>query len=87
MIRGEEDEPLVHHAGVFLQGLTRTLYSSPHVGNTLTAKGRLQKKKKISEKWLGIGVPPHFSPKFFFSKMTQNGLKWILNTTCKNVTF
>ena len=24
---------------------------------------------------------PHFSPKIFFSKMTQNGLEWILNTT------
>ena len=29
-----------------------------------------------------IGVPtPHFSP-----KMTQNGLKWILNISLKNVT-
>ena len=42
---------------------------------------------EIGEKWLSIGVPPHFSPKFFFSKMTQNGLKWILNTTLVNVTF
>ena len=42
---------------------------------------------KIGEKWLSIGVPPHFSPKNFFSKMTQNGLKWILNTTLVNVTF
>ena len=24
-------------------------------------------------------TPPLFSPKFFFTKMTQNGLKWILN--------
>ena len=31
--------------------------------------------------------PPLFSPKFFFTKMTQNGLKWILNATLKNVTF
>ena len=31
--------------------------------------------------------PPHFHPKFFLTKMTQNGLKWILNTTLKNVKF
>ena len=31
--------------------------------------------------------PPIFSPEFFFTKMTQNGLKWILNTTLKIVTF
>ena len=31
--------------------------------------------------------PPHFHPKFFLTKMTQNGLKWILNTTLKIVTF
>ena len=31
--------------------------------------------------------PPFFSPEIFFTKMTQNGLKWILNTTLKNVTF
>ena len=42
---------------------------------------------KIGEKWLSIGVPPHFSPKNFFSKMTQNCLKWILNTTFKKLTF
>ena len=28
-----------------------------------------------------------FSPEIFFTKMTQNGLKWILNTTFENVTF
>ena len=33
------------------------------------------------------GGTPHFSPKIFFCKMTQNGLKWILNTTLENVTF
>ena len=27
---------------------------------------------------------PPFSPKNIFTKMTQNGLKWILNTTLKN---
>ena len=32
------------------------------------------------------GTPPFFT-QIFFSKMTQNGLKWILNTTCKNMTF
>ena len=31
--------------------------------------------------------PPIFSPENFFTKMTQNDLKWILNTTFKNVTF
>ena len=31
--------------------------------------------------------PPHFHPKFYLTKMTQNGLKWILNTTLKIVTF
>ena len=31
--------------------------------------------------------PPLFSPKFFFTKMTQNGLKWILNITLKTVKF
>ena len=25
--------------------------------------------------------PPYFHPKFCLTKMTQNGLKWILNTT------
>ena len=40
---------------------------------------------KIAEKWLSIGTPPFFSPKFFFTKMTQNGLKWILNITFKTV--
>ena len=32
-------------------------------------------------------APPFFHPNFFFTKMTQNGLKWILNTTLKIVTF
>ena len=33
-------------------------------------------------------LDPHpFFTQFFFTKMTQNGLKWILNTTLKNVTF
>ena len=31
--------------------------------------------------------PPFFSPKIFFTKMTQNGLKWILNITFKTVKF
>ena len=31
--------------------------------------------------------PPLFSPKFFFTKMAQNGLKWILNMTLKTVKF
>ena len=31
------------------------------------------------------GTPPLFSPKIFFTKMTQNGLKWILNTTLKSM--
>ena len=42
---------------------------------------------KIAGKWLSIGPPPLFSPKIFFNKMTQNGLKWILNATLKSVTF
>ena len=33
------------------------------------------------------GTPPFFSPKIFFNKMTQNGLKWILNTTLKSMQF
>ena len=33
------------------------------------------------------GTPPLFSPKIFFTKMTQNGLKWILNTTLKSMKF
>ena len=32
-------------------------------------------------------TPPHFHPKNFFAKMTQNGLKWILNTTSKSMEF
>ena len=32
------------------------------------------------------GTPPFFT-QIFVSKMTQSGLKWILNTTCKNMTF
>ena len=28
-----------------------------------------------------------FSPKYFFTMMTQNGLKWILNITLKTVKF
>ena len=31
--------------------------------------------------------PPIFSPEIFFNKMTQNGLKWILNTTSKSMEF
>ena len=31
--------------------------------------------------------PPHFSPEIFFNKITQNGLKWILNTTLKSEIF
>ena len=42
---------------------------------------------KIGEKMTKYGTPPIFSPEIFFTKMTQNGLKWILNTTFKNVTF
>ena len=34
-----------------------------------------------------ITGPPVFSPNIFFTKMTQNGLKWILNITFKTVTF
>ena len=34
-----------------------------------------------------MGTPPIFPPEIFFTKITQNGLKWILNTTFKNVTF
>ena len=34
-----------------------------------------QKNQKISEKWLSTGVL------VFFPEMTQNELKWILNTT------
>ena len=41
----------------------------------------------IAGKWLSIGPPPLFSPKIFFTKMTQNGLKWILNTTSKSMEF
>ena len=33
------------------------------------------------------GTPPIFSPENFFTKATQNGLKWTLNTTFENVTF
>ena len=29
---------------------------------------------------------PLFSPENFFTKMPQNGMKWILNTTLKDVT-
>ena len=32
-------------------------------------------------------LPPLFSPKLFFTKITQNGLKWILNITLKTVNF
>ena len=42
---------------------------------------------KIAGNWLSIVTPPHFHPNFFLTKMTQNGLKWILNTTLKIVTF
>ena len=31
--------------------------------------------------------PPLFSPKFIFTKTTQNGLKWILNITFKTLCF
>ena len=41
---------------------------------------------KIGEKWLSIGVPPHFSPKTFFAKMTQNEMDF-KNKTPPNVTF
>ena len=41
--------------------------------------------KKLDHFWGTFA--PHFSPKFFFAKMTQNGLKWILNTNLVNVTF
>ncbi len=33
------------------------------------------------------GTPTHFHPKISLSKMTQNSLKWILNTTFKKLTF
>ena len=42
---------------------------------------------KIDQKMAKYETPPFFSPEIFFTKMTQNGLKWILNTTLKNVTF
>ena len=32
------------------------------------------------------GTPSIFTPENFFTKMTQNGLNWILNTTFGNVT-
>ena len=47
---------------------------------------RIFEIQKSVKKWLSIG-PPIFSPEIFFTKMTQNGLKWILNTTLKSVTF
>ena len=31
--------------------------------------------------------PPLFFTQIFFTKMTQNGLKWILNITFKTVKF
>ena len=34
-----------------------------------------------------LSEPKIFSPKIVFPKMTQNGLKWILNATLYNVTF
>ena len=33
------------------------------------------------------GYPPNFHPKISVSQMTQNSLKWILNTTFKKMTF
>ena len=54
-----------------------------------------KKKKKCNKCYIGSDPPPliylilsqEHTQEFFLSKMTQNGLKWILNTTCKNVTF
>ena len=34
-----------------------------------------------------FGYPPFFSPKLLFTKITQNGPKWILNITFKTVKF
>ena len=42
---------------------------------------------KIARKWLSTLTPPPLSPKFCFTKITQNGLKWILNATLKSVIF
>ena len=50
---------------------------------TLVKIFEIQKLAKNDEVW----DPPIFSPENFFTKLTQNGLKWILNTTLKNVTF
>ena len=68
-----------------------TLGPLEHYCGTFAKKDPRKVKKKfmiaqIGEKCSSIGVPPFFQPNFFL-KMTQNGLKWILNTTFKNEIF
>ena len=55
-----------------------------HWGRKVKKLVKIFRIAKISLKWLSIGVPPFFTE---FTKMTQNGLKWILNTALVNVTF
>ena len=68
-----ETRPLLGHF------LKKSVFCPPEMSNTC----KNFQNPKIGQKWLSMGPPPFFSPKIFFTKMTQNGLKWILNTTLK----
>ncbi len=58
---------LDHHWGTF----AKKKFLPPRKVKTLVKNFRIA---KICEKWLSIGVPPHFSPKFFF---LQNDSEWL----------
>ena len=70
-----ETRPLLGHF------LKKSVFCPPEMSNTC----KNFQNPKIGQKWLSMGPPPFFSPKIFFTKMTQNGLKWILNTTLKSM--
>ena len=72
-----ETRPLLGHF------LKKSVFCPPEMSNTC----KNFQNPKIGQKWLSMGPPPFFSPKIFFTKMTQNGLKWILNTTLKSMKF
>ena len=70
-----ETRPLLGHF------LKKSVFCPPEMSNTC----KNFQNPKIGQKWLSMG-PPLFSPKICLP-MTQNGLKWILNTTSKSMEF
>ena len=94
--RGEGIMSQHHHQFCFVFGLDK---NSLVISDSEVSVDNLKRINPALRKALGVLTsldpflnlflfePPHFHPKISLSKMTQNSLKWILNTTFKKLTF